>query len=307
MYQGVMGQLDLGKGSVYGCLLLIPAVIAFLIDFFNKDKAKSSFVTKPCNQSNRPVVKILSYIACILTCTMALLPVVSFAVLAFAKNYPSDLTFTLANITRAIKLKADNYLINSILIALLTALAGVTISFFTAYLSARMKSRASRFLHLASMTSAAIPGMVLGLSYVLTFKGTSIYGTLIILALVNLIHFIASPYLMMYNSLSKINENLEGVALTMGINRVYLIRDVFLPQCKYTLLEMFSYFFVNCMITISAVSFLTTTATKPISLMINQFEAQMQLECAAVVSLMILATNLLVKGVVHIIKSRRSA
>ena len=112
---------------------------------------------------------------------------------------------------------------------------------------------------------------------------------------------------MIYNSLSKINENLEGVAHTMGIKRAYLIRDVLIPQCKYTLFEMFSYFFVNCMMTISAVSFLATTRNKPISLMINQFEAQMQLECAAVVSLMILATNLLVKGVVHIIKSRRSA
>jgi len=121
---------------------------------------------------------------------------------------------------------------------------------------------------------------------------------------VNMIHFIASPYLMMYNSLSKINENTEGVAHTMGIARAYMIRDVFIPQCKYTLLEMFSYFFVNCMMTISAVSFLATTANKPISLMINQFEAQMQIECAAVVSLMILGVNLLIKGTVHVLKRK---
>mgnify|MGYP003309606265 FL=1 len=111
---------------------------------------------------------------------------------------------------------------------------------------------------------------------------------------------------MIYNSLSKINENLEGVAHTMGIKRAYLIRDVLIPQCKYTLLEMFSYFFVNCMMTISAVSFLATTRNKPVSLMINQFEAQMQLECAAVVSLMILFTNLMVKGIIHVIKNRKN-
>ena len=147
--------------------------------------------------------------------------------------------------------------------------------------------------------------MVLGLSYVLVFNGTPIYGTVIVLVLVNVIHFIASPYLMIYNSLSKINENLEGVAHTMGIRRAYLIRDVLIPQCKYTILEMFSYFFVNCMMTISAVSFLATTRNKPISLMINQFEAQAQLECAAVVSLMILATNLAVKGLVHVLKKKK--
>lgn len=60
-------------------------------------------------------------------------------------------------------------------------------------------------------------------------------------------------------------------------------------------MEMFSYFFVNCMMTISAVSFLVNAKTRTISLMINQFEAQSQLECAAVVSLMILGTNLVMK------------
>ena len=79
-----------------------------------------------------------------------------------------------------------------------------------------------------------------------------------------------------------------------------------IPQCKFTLFEMFAYFFVNCMMTISAVSFLSTTANKPVSLMINQFEAQMQLECAAVVSLMILFTNLLIKGVFHALKMNKN-
>jgi iron(III) transport system permease protein len=116
----------------------------------------------------------------------------------------------------------------------------------------------------------------------------------------------ASPYLMIYNSLSKINENLEPIAQTMRISRYHMIKDVFIPQCKGTIIEMLSYFFVNCMITISAVSFLATTSNKPISLMINQFEAQSQLECAAVVSLLILGANLIVKGVAHIVKKRNN-
>jgi len=208
------------------------------------------------------------------------------------------------NIAKALNLNAGEYLVNSILIAIFTALFGVTLAFFTAYLSARMKSKVSRFLHLSSMTSAAIPGIVLGLAYVLTFNTTPIYGTIVILILVNLVHFISSPYLMMYNSFSKINENLEGVAQTLGISRLHLIKDVFIPQCKDTLLEMFSYFFVNCMMTISAVSFLASTRNKPVALMINQFEAQMQLECAAVVSLMILGINLVIKGAVHALKNK---
>jgi len=305
MYQEVIGQLDFGKGAVYGTILLIPAVIAFIVDLTNQDRGNSTYVTKPCEKSDNPVVMAGAYCYCTLVCGATLLPLVSFVLLAFAVDYPGDLSFTLANLTQAFRLRAGEYFLNSVVIALATAVVGVMIAFMTAYLSARMKSRLSRFLHLSSMTSAAIPGMVLGLSYVLVFNGTPIYGTIIVLVLVNVIHFIASPYLMIYNSMCKINENLEDVAHTMGIKRAYLIRDVLIPQCRQTLLEMFSYFFVNCMMTISAVSFLANTSNKPVALMINQFEAQMQLECAAVVSLMILLMNLAVKGTVHVLKSRR--
>lgn len=303
MYQEVIGQLDFGKGSVYGAVLLIPAVIAFIIDMFNKDKGNLAFVIKPHPKSKDLGKKIMAYGACAVATVYVLMPILSFIFLAFSKKYPNDLTFTFDNFLKAEKLRAVEYLANSLVIALFVAAIGVGVAFMTAYLSARMKSKVSRFLHLSSITSAAIPGVVLGLSYVLAFKGMPIYGTLAILIMVNMVHFIASPYLMIYNSLSKINDNIEDIAHTMGIYRHQIIRDVFIPQCKGTIVEMFSYFFVNCMITISAVSFLSTTANKPISLMINQFEAQAQLECAAVVSLIILASNLLVKAVAHALKN----
>lgn len=304
MYNEVIGQLHFGRGAVYGCLLLIPAVAAFVLDLLNKDKASTSFVSKPIEPSSRPGAKVFAYIFCTAVCLFVLLPIVAFVLLAFTKNYPNDLSFTLANITKALRLKADTYLVNSLLIALITACIGVAVSFMTAYMTARMHSKTSRFLHLSSITSAAIPGVVLGLSYVLAFKGSPIYGTLAILIMANLVHFIASPYLMIYNSLSKLNENLEGVGHTLNISRGKMIRDVFIPQCKGTLFEMFSYFFVNCMMTISAVSFLATTANKPVALMINQFEALLQLECAAVVSLAILGVNLIIKGITHFIKKK---
>lgn len=301
MYHEVIGQLNFGKGAVYGCILLIPAVATFIIDLLNKDKGNSGFVSKPFTPNRGKAMNAAAYILCILVCAFVALPLISFIILAFTVKYPSDLSFTFDNLLKTLNLKTDRYLQNSVVIAFFVSLLGTGIAFITAYLSARMKSAASRFLHLSAITSAAIPGIVLGLSYVLVFKGSVIYGTLAILIMVNIVHFIASPYLMMYNSLSKLNENLENVGHTLGIRRSYMIRDVFIPQCKNTLIQMFSYFFVNCMMTISAVSFLATTANKPVSLMINQFEAQMQLECAAVVSLAILAVNLIIKALAYLI------
>ncbi len=304
LYQEVIGQLDFGKGAVYGCLLLLPAVAAFVFDAVNRDRGNSVFTARPFDTARKPRRDALAALYCVLLSALVLLPLLSFVVLAFARQYPSDVSFTLANLSRAIGLKADRYLLNSVEIALGASLLGVAVAFAAAVLTARKPTRASRALHLAAITSAAIPGVVLGLSYVLAFKRSFLYGTMAILILVNLIHFFSSPYLMLVNSLSKLNENLEDVGSTLGVSRPRITFGVLLPQCRNTLLEAFSYFFVNCMMTISAVSFLAGTADKPVSLMINQFEAQMQLECAAVVSLAILAVNLLMKALIHILKKR---
>lgn len=306
MYEEAVGLAHLGEGAVLGSLLLLPAVIAFVIDLFNKDRGNMTFVIKQHPRSNRLGKKVVAYVGCALVSLFVLLPIVSFVILAFSTDYPNNLTFTFDHFLRAKKLYALDYLLNSLLIAILVAVIGVCIAFMTAYLAARMKSKMSRFLHLSAMTSAAIPGMVLGLSYVLSFKSLPIYGTILILVMVNLVHFIASPYLMIYNSLSKINENLEPVAQTMRIDRLHMIRDVFIPQCKGTLIEMFSYFFVNCMITISAVSFLAKVSNRPLSLLINQLEQRGQFECIAVVSLMILTVNLIVKGIAYFIKVKHN-
>jgi iron(III) transport system permease protein len=56
------------------------------------------------------------------------------------------------------------------------------------------------------------------------------------------------------------------------------------------------------MMTISAVSFLNTVRNKPISLMITQFEAQLFLEAAAFVSLLILACNFLMKCLIYVLQ-----
>lgn len=302
LYQEVIGQLNFGRGSVYGVILLIPALIAFVIDVVNRDKGNAVYVIKRFELSKNRIRDVFSYLFCGLVTLIVAMPIFAFGLLAFTKKYPADMTATFNNIIKTLNQNGGRYFLNSIIIATFVSLIGVALAFVSAYATARMRSTVSKYLHLIALTSMAIPGVVLGLSYVLVFKGSIIYGTIGILIMVNLAHFFTSPYVMMYNSLTKINENLEAVGHTLGISRLRMIKDVFLPQSKATILEMISYFFINSMITISAVSFLATTSTRPVSLMINQFEAQVQLECAAVVSLAILFVNVLIKGTVYLIR-----
>jgi iron(III) transport system permease protein len=79
---------------------------------------------------------------------------------------------------------------NSIWISLMAAGLGVIVVTAAAYVIEKLKSPVTRSLYFLSILPAAVPGMVLGLGYVLTFNNTSnpvntIYGTLLIIALAN--------------------------------------------------------------------------------------------------------------------------
>ena len=302
MYEDVICGQNFSKGSFFSIIFLIPAVAAFLIDFLCKNSKKGTSVPRPFKIQKNKIRDSFAYISLFIISVFTIIPIFIFSATVFTKNYPIDLSFTLDHIFYTLRDGAAMYLFNSVCIALLTSIIGCFLSFLSACFTARAQGVAEKFLHLMSILSLAIPGIVLGLSYALFFNKSFIYGTLIILILVNSIHFFSSPYLMIYNSIGKLNPNLEATAASLGINKFHLIKDVIFPQTKSTIIEMFSYFFVNCMMTISAVSFLYSIDTKPISLMIPRFEAQMLYEKAAFVSVLILFSNLLMKALVYIIK-----
>ncbi|WP_337553381.1 ABC transporter permease subunit [Massilicoli timonensis] len=305
MYREVIGLLDFSKGAIIGILLLIPAVIAFIADLRNKDGQRSSTIVRAYEIHPNKVRDGLSYLLCIVTVVLISLPILTFVYLSVVKQYPIDLSFSLVNVAKAFDLGLGMYLINSLTIALFSALIGVLLTYFAAYITARSKRTFTTMaLHLISILSLAIPGIVLGLSYVLFFKGSVIYGTLAILVQVNLVHFFASPYLLAYNSFSNFNENLEDVSMTLGICRMRMLSDVYMPCMKETLCEMFSYIFVNAMVTISAVSFLANFKTMPLSLLIPQFDSQSLIEATAFISVVILAVNVLMKIAVFFVKHR---
>jgi iron(III) transport system permease protein len=304
MYQEVIGLLNFSRGSVLGSFLLIPAVIAFVFDLINRDRGSQNFVIQEKAKRENPLRDGLAAAYCILICFLIALPILVFVVLTFIEKYPVDTSFSFINIIKTMEMGAGRYLVNSLIIALGVAALGTVFSYITAYMTARIPGKSSKVLHLISITSLAVPGMVLGISYVLFFKGSFIYGSLAMLILVNTVHFLASPYLMAYNSLGKLNGNLEDVGLTLGVGRFFILKDVLVPQTKLTILEMVSYFFVNSMMTISAVSFLNTIRNKPISLMIPQFEAQTLLESSAFVSLLILGCNFTMKCLIYVLRKK---
>ncbi len=304
MYREVIGMMNFSGGAVVGVVLLAPAVIAFLLDLRKSSHVGTvSTVTKPYQIEENKLRDTLVYICFGIVLVALCMPIAAFACLSFVKQYPVDMSLTLDNVRKLLSQGIGMYFVNSLAIALLTSAVGTCLSYFAAYITTRFaKNGVQKLLHFLSMLSLAIPGIVLGLSFVMTFQKTPIYSTIFILVIVNIVHFFSSPYLLAYNSLSKFNPNLEDVAASLGISRMKMLFDVYIPCTKSTILEMYSYFFVNAMITISAVSFLMNFRTMPLALMIPQLESQSFIEGTALVSLLILVINLTEKGIVFLAK-----
>ena len=300
LYEQFMSSFQYGRGSIAGFVLLIPAVISFVFDLIFKDQSsdKQSRLIATEKGFNRGAAVVI-----VILCVLLFMPQLAFISLSFAKAFPNDLSFTLEHFatvfsrTHGVGLTA--YILNSLKLALLTALAGTAFAYLLGYLSVRKSGRMAKAVDLLALSTIAIPGLVLGIGYIFLFKATNgrFYGTIMILAVVNIFHFLGSPYLLAKNCLSKINADYEMIGETLGIGRGKIIAKVLLPNSVSTLVEMFSYFFLNSMITISAVAFLCTYDNQPLSILITTYEKNSNYEMQSVISLMILLLNVAARAV----------
>ena len=299
LYDQFMSSFQYGRGSIAGFVLLIPAVISFVFDILFKDHSVGE-----AHYSLIETNRLFNFITVFFTLLLALvlfLPQLAFISLSFTKAFPNDLSFTFEHVaqifsnTYGVGLRA--YIINSLTLALTTAFCGTCFAYTLGYMSVRKKGRAGKIVDLLALSTIAIPGLVLGIGYIFLFKGSNgfFYGTIAILVVVNIFHFLGSPYLLAKNCLSKINSEYEVIGETLGISKGKIIAKVLLPGSVSTLTEMFSYFFLNSMITISAVAFLCTYDNQPLSILITTYEKNSNYEMQSVISLIILAMNILAR------------
>lgn len=306
LYKEVIGLLDYSKGTMIGLFLLIPAIISFLFDNFSKDYSSGEFEGNEYKISSNKKRDVILTIFVYLIIAFIFLILGSFIYYAFVNNPVIDNTLSFKHFEYIIDNNIGKYIFNSLFISILVSIFGTFIAYFAAYTTARIKGKSAKVIHVLTIISLAIPGIVLGLSYSIGFRNSFIYNTFIIMVIVNIIHFIASPYLMAYNALEKVNPNYEVVAKTCNISIFRIIIDVIIPCTKKTIREMLTYFFVNSMVTISAITFLFNTKTMPLSLLINNYEGNMMLGEAAIISLIILFFNVIVKGIIYIINRKES-
>lgn len=327
VYKQVIGQQNFNMGAVVGIILLIPAILSFLVDRFVSQKQNAAVNARAAAYVIRPQ-KVSDALYSVFCYTIAAGIVGFFLISLFAsliQLWPYNLSFTLDNYDfRSIAAgKGVDAIQNSIVVAVLTAVFGTCLTFLAAYLIE--KSREHRLLrsvtYFMSIAPLAIPGTVVGLSYILFFNKTQfaipfteyawvnpfhgIYGTMWILVFVNIIHYFSVPFTTATTALKKLDREFETVSESMGIPFYKTFLRVTVPLCVPAISEMLLYYFVNAMVTISAVVFLYSPTFPIASVMIVNLEGAGEIERAVAVCMTILGINMLVRLVYEFLRAIR--
>ena len=144
-----------------------------------------------------------------------------------------------------------------------------------------------------ALVTNTVPGMVIGIGFMLMFSGTSLQNTFLLIIVCNVVHYFSTPYLMMKNSLQKMNGSWETTAMLMGDSWLKTIFRVVTPNALPTILEVFSYYFVNAMVTVSAVIFIAGAKTMVVTTKIKELQHFAKFNEIFVLSLCILFSGLL--------------
>jgi iron(III) transport system permease protein len=299
LYQAMLGSIpDFNQGSVIAMLMLLPAVAGA---FFLHCLERFNFAYDSISQAELPENKMRDLVCgvastLIVTATLSVFVVMFFA--PFVKNYPYDLRFSLEFVQNALFTGAmlDVYE-NSILVAGASALGGTLLAYSAALVNVRtaMPKRERLLLDMAALVANTAPGMVLGLAYLMLFNDSDLKGTFLILIISNIVHFFTTPYLMAKNCLGKLNPAWETTGELMGDTWAKTVRRVIVPNSAATIIEMFGYFFINCMVTISAVIFLVTARTALVTSKIKELQHFASFNEIFVLSILIFVTNLLMR------------
>lgn len=322
VYIKVVGQNNMAMGAVVSIILLIPSVIAFIID--QKVQKKQSVVFNAKSKAYVPkkdkIRDTFYYIYMTIICLSIISVFVTIFVSAFSKLWPYDLSFSLKNF-KFYDYNGGVFLFfkNSFILALLSGIAGTVLTFMSAYLTEKKEKKTivDKMIYFLSIIPLALPGMVIGIAFIFFFNKTAftipftdvavtnpfhfLYKTIWIMVLANVIHFYSISFLTANTALKKLDKEFERVSLSIGIPWYKTFIHVTLPMCMDAVLEIFFYYFVNSMVTISALVFLYTSNLNLLAVAVVNLDDVGEIAKASAMSVVILGTNIVIKIIYQII------
>ena len=301
IYNQVIGQQNFTMGATVSVVLLIPAMLAVIIDRIvqRRQYALISSSARPLAPAGGTLIRWSLFVYCGLAAAAIASVYVVVLATSLVARWPYDLTLTLKHY-RFDTAGGYTALVNSLQTAALTALIGTAIAFVGAYLVEKTRTPAASILYMVSLLPVSIPGMVLGLAYIFVFNapGTPLnrlYGTLAILVISNLVHYFTVPFLTATTTLKQMDAEFEHVGASMGVPFYLTFWRVTVPIALPSIVGISMYFFLNAMVTLSAAVFLVAPGTELAAVAVLLMDDAGDTAQAAAMSVLIVAVGLAVR------------
>ncbi len=317
IYNKVVGQQNFAMGATVSTLLLIPAVAAFVLDRLVQRRQLAQVtadITPLGPKPHSPLVQGALFVFCLLVAGFILSTYGVVLLGAFTQYWPYDLSLTVKHFTRfyvaGAHHRGGSFLIlwNSVKMATITAAAGTAIVFFSAYLIEKTRGLrwARAVLYLLSIMPLAVPGMVLGLSYIFAFNDPSnpfnfLYGTMAIMAISTIFHYYTVPFLTATTALKQMDPEFESIGESLEAPFYRTFWRVTVPMALPAIISIAMYFFLNALVTISALVFLFVPGKEVASLAVMLLDDAGESAQAMALSLLILVTGLAARGLFYLL------
>ncbi|MCB5205307.1 iron ABC transporter permease [Neorhizobium sp. T786] len=189
----------------------------------------------------------------------------------FVKTWGLDNSLTLDHYARAFSVSFENGSIawtgvawnsfwTTMEISLISAPLTAAVGLLTAYIIVRQKFAGRNLFEFALMMSFAIPGTVIGVSYIMAFNLPPLELTGSALILIACFVFRNMPVGVRGGvaAMSQIDKSLDEASLTLGADSFRTVRKIILPLLRPAITAALVYSFVRAITSISAVIFLVS-------------------------------------------------
>ena len=307
-----------GAGALAVGLLAISAIGVWLYQRLTRRAERYATVT---GKAFRPRVLDLGrwrYAALAILLVYFLLIIgLPFGILLFASFIP----FYIPSLDMLSKLTLDNYRFalehpsvrdgvrNSLLLGTTAATVTMALTAVIAWITTKTKIRGRGTLDFLAFVPIAIPGLILGVSFILqylspAFRFLPIYGTLWILVIAYTTKYL--PYGMRTNSsaMLQIHRELEEASAVSGASWWMMFRRITLPLLRPALVAGWLYIFIVSVRELSASVLLVTSESTVLAIVIFDLFESGKSNAVAALSVMLIITLILVVLAVQRITGR---
>lgn len=313
IYKEVVGLQNFEMGAVVSVLLLLPALLLFALERQVAGRQAQHISGRSLPLQVQP--QRLRDTACLVYCGLVagaialVLVMAQFA--ALVKFWPYNLSLTWANYNFEIEGVGWQNFGNSLVLSLWVATAGAAVIFTGAYLveKPRFDARLRKALQLAMLLPMAIPGLVLGLAYLMFVNqpgnpANALYGGMALLVISTVTHLYSVPHLTALTALKSLDLEIERVGLALNAPVWRTFWQVTLPACAGALLDIWLYLFLRAMTTLSALIFLYTAQTKVAAVAVIHIDETGATASAAAMAMLIVYACLVVRLLHHVLSEK---